>query len=162
MRQGHRSSGRSAPNLFLLGAGFLAFVGLACASLPPVRAIRAARYYAAGTRALDRGANREAIVELELAASLMPNASEIHNHLGLAYWADERSAEAARELERAVELDCDNQAARVNLVRLRAEMQGDSRADRIEVDPSSMPGLPKARDADEDSMVAERSDLHGG
>ena len=92
---------------------------LACSSLPPVRAIRAARYYAAGTRALERGDDVVAIEELERAAVLMPDASEIHNHLGLAYWSDGREIEAERELERALELDCDNEAARSNLARLR-------------------------------------------
>lgn len=92
---------------------------LACSSFPPVRAIRAARYYAAGTRALERGDDAVAIAELERAVALMPNASEIHNHLGLAYWSDGRERAAERELSRALELDCDNGAARANLARLR-------------------------------------------
>lgn len=105
---------------------------LACSSLPPVRAIRAARYYAAGTRALERGDDAVAIEELEQAAALMPDASEIHNHLGLAYWSDGRELEAERELERALELDCDNEAARSNLARLRSvrEAGGASEAQR--------------------------------
>jgi len=94
-------------------------VSLSCASFQPVRAIRAARYYAAGTRALEQGDDAVAIEELERAAVLMPDASEIHNHLGLAYWSDGREIEAERELERALELDCDNAAARANLARLR-------------------------------------------
>lgn len=97
-----------------------AILASGCASLPPVRAIRAARHYAAGTRALDRGDAVGAIAELERAVVLMPNASEIHNHLGLAYWSGARSADALRELERAVELDCDNDEARVNLALFRA------------------------------------------
>jgi Flp pilus assembly protein TadD len=48
----------------------------------------------------------------------MPTASEIQNHLGLAYWSDGREAAALRALERAVELDCDNEAARANLASL--------------------------------------------
>lgn len=91
-----------------------------CATSPPVRAIRAARYYAAGTEALERGEPRKAIEELERAARLMPEASEIQNHLGLAYWADARPEDALRALSRAVELDCDNEAARINLERLQA------------------------------------------
>lgn len=102
-----------------LAVSLVTTASLACSSLPPVRAIRAARYYAAGTRALERGDDAVAIEELERAAVLMPDASEIHNHLGLAYWSDGREIEAERELERALELDCDNDAARSNLVRLR-------------------------------------------
>lgn len=103
----------------------LAVVGMltipACGSSAPFRSIRAARYYAHGSRALDRGDSVEAIAALERAASLMPSASEVRNHLGLAYWSGGRSDDALRELERAVELDCDNEAARANLQRLRAE-----------------------------------------
>jgi len=100
--------------------------GLACSSFPPVQAIRAARYYAAGTRALDRGEAGIAIVELERAVALRPDASEIHNHLGLAYWSDGREGVAEREFERAVELDCDNEAARVNLALLRSGQRSSS------------------------------------
>ena len=99
---------------------------IGCASRPPVRAIRAARHYSAGTRALDRGDAVGAIAELERAVVLMPDASEIHNHLGLAYWSDARNAEALRELERAVELDCDNDEARVNLALFRATREARS------------------------------------
>lgn len=101
----------------------IALAALACAGSPPVRALRAARYYAAGTRALDRGDTREAIGALEQAARFVPDASEIQNHLGLAYWSDGRSDEALRALERAVELDCGNEAARANLARLRTERE---------------------------------------
>lgn len=101
----------------------IALVGLACTGSPPVRALRAARYYAAGTRALDRGDVRGAIEALEQAARFVPDASEIQNHLGLAYWSGGRSDDALRALERAVELDCGNEAARANLARLRAGME---------------------------------------
>ncbi len=102
---------------------FAAISGLACSSLPPVRAIRAARYYAAGSQALDRGDAAVAIAELERAAALMPNASEIQNHLGLAYWSDGREDAARQALGRALELDCDNAAARTNLARLQREQE---------------------------------------
>lgn len=107
--------------------------GLACSSLPPVQAIRAARYYAAGTDALDRGDPAIAIEQLERAAVLRPDASEIHNHLGLAYWADGRERVAEREFERALELDCDNDAARVNLARLRVVRDGSGEQEMLEV-----------------------------
>lgn len=141
----------------VVGAGLLALALFACAASPPVRAVRAARYYAAGTRALDRGETRDAIEALELAAGLMPNASEIHNHLGLAYWSAGRSEEALRALERAVELDCENEAARVNFARLRAErgagMGAANREAGIDGDERSARPL---RDAVEGSTV------HGG
>lgn len=102
-----------------IAGALVAGTGVACSSLPPVQSIRAARHYAAGTRALDRGDAAVAIAELERAAALRPAASEIRNHLGLAYWSGGREGAALRELERAVELDCDNEAARVNLARLQ-------------------------------------------
>ena len=104
----------------------LAIFASGCSSLPPVRAIRAARHYAAGTKALDRGDAASAIAELERAVVLMPEASEIHNHLGLAYWSDARNDDALRELERAVALDCDNDEARVNLALFRAAREARS------------------------------------
>ncbi len=92
-----------------------AFVGLlaGCASL------EGARLYARGTDALERGEVAAAIAHLEHAAALVPEASEVHNHLGLAYERAGRGADARREFERAVALDCDNEAARQNLVALR-------------------------------------------
>lgn len=111
--------GRAITSLWVACAAIS--VTTACQSFPPVRAIRAARYYAQGTRALDRGEASEAIRSLERAADLMPTASEIRNHLGLAYWSDDRRRDALRELEQAVRLDCDNEEARANLARLRAE-----------------------------------------
>jgi len=107
-----------AGGALLAGLGVLASSG--CASWPPVRSLRAARGYAEGTRALERGETRVAIAELERAAQLMPNASEIQNHLGLAYWSDARETDAERAFLRAVALDCANDAARGNLARLRA------------------------------------------
>ena len=71
--------------------------------------------YSSGTEALDRGDNARAIADLERAAELVPHASEIQNHLGLAYAADGRHSEALLAFRRAVALDCGNQAARRNL-----------------------------------------------
>jgi Flp pilus assembly protein TadD len=86
----------------------------ACASL------EAGRLYRSGSEALDRGDSARAIVDLERAAALAPEASEVQNHLGIAYEEDGRPEDALRAYERAVELDCDNQAARRNLESLRA------------------------------------------
>lgn len=84
----------------------------------PIRAIRGARHYAAGTEALTRSDGVQAIAELERAADLVPHASEIQNHLGLAYWSDGRAQAAQVAFERAIELDCDNLVAQANLQRL--------------------------------------------
>lgn len=124
----------------------LALSTIACSTSSPVRSIRAARYYASGTRALEHGDAQIAIADLERAVALMPDASEIHNHLGLAYWSDEREEAAVREFERAVELDCDNEAARANLERSRAERETDA----------------GARMGSRDPGVSERSDSNGG
>ena len=84
--------------------------GLAgCASL------EAARLYHRGTAALDAGAPERAVADLERAASLAPQASEVQNHLGLAYAAAGRPGDAERAFRRSLELDCDNAAARENL-----------------------------------------------
>jgi Flp pilus assembly protein TadD len=88
--------------LCLLGPG-------ACASL------EGARLYASGTRALDRGEPARAVADLERAAELTPRASEIQNHLGLAYAAAGRDGEALQAFRRAVAIDCDNAAAQANL-----------------------------------------------
>jgi lipoprotein NlpI len=52
---------------------------------------------------------------LERAAVLAPERSEVFNHLGLAYAAAGRPADALSAFERAVALDCDNRAAAANL-----------------------------------------------
>jgi cytochrome c-type biogenesis protein CcmH/NrfG len=74
-----------------------------------------ARFYHSGTRALDRGESARAIADLERSAELVPEASEVQNHLGLAYAAKGRDDAALRAFQRAVDLDCDNHAAAENL-----------------------------------------------
>jgi len=96
----------------LLGALALAAAG--CGTL------RGARLYREGTAALDRGDAPAAVATLERAAGLVPRASEVQNHLGLAYRAAGRPDAARRAFERALSLDCDNDAARRNLRGLRA------------------------------------------
>ena len=73
------------------------------------------RHFQAGNDALDRGDVAAAVAELERAAALAPERSEIFNHLGLAYAAAGRRADALFAFERAVALDCDNRAAVSNL-----------------------------------------------
>lgn len=87
----------------------VALSGSACATY------RGARLYESGTRALDRGDAAAAVADLERAAQLVPDASEIQNHLGLAYAAAGRSDDALLAFRRAVALDCDNGAAQQNL-----------------------------------------------
>lgn len=84
---------------------------LGCASY------RGARLYQQGSAALERGEVDRAVVDLERAATLVPHASEIQNHLGLAYYAAGRDDDALRAFRRAVELDCDNEQAAHNLAR---------------------------------------------
>jgi Flp pilus assembly protein TadD len=103
--------------IMLLGILVLASVATGCES-SAMRAFRGARHYAAGTEALTRSDPVLAISELEEAASLVPHASEIQNHLGLAYWADGRPQQARSAFETAVKLDCENIAAQTNLERL--------------------------------------------
>jgi Flp pilus assembly protein TadD len=79
---------------------------------------RGARLYQSGTAALDRGQIEVALAELSQAVRLVPQASEIHNHLGIAQLEAGRIELARESFERAVELDCDNQAASENLERL--------------------------------------------
>jgi tetratricopeptide (TPR) repeat protein len=93
---------------------------LACESMP-MRALRGARHYTDGSEALERGDTKRAIVELERAAELVPQASEIQNHLGLAYWAADQPERARFAFGRALELDCDNTAASRNLAELDAQ-----------------------------------------
>ena len=81
---------------------------------------RGARLYQSGTAALERGEIEVALVELSQAARLVPDASEVHNHLGIAQLEAGRIELARKSFERAVELDCDNQAASGNLERVQA------------------------------------------
>jgi len=97
-----------------------ALVCLGCASY------RGARLYQEGTAALDRGEIERAVSDLERAAALAPQASEVQNHLGLAYAAAGRDADALDAFRSAVALDCDNAAAARNLhraERARAALQ---------------------------------------
>jgi Flp pilus assembly protein TadD len=97
----------------LVAAALAVFFATGCS------AIRGAHLYRDGTRALDRGDAEAAVTALERAAREVPLASEVHNHLGIAYLASGRTEDALRAFERAVALDCDNEAARANLRRLR-------------------------------------------
>lgn len=115
----------------MIVAGALVFgVALTACESTPMRAIRGARHYATGTRALERSDGTAAIAELERAAGLVPHASEIQNHLGLAYWSDDRAGEAQVAFQKAIELDCDNDVARANLARLIRSDEGENGVDK--------------------------------
>lgn len=95
--------------------GLLLLCGVLSLGLPGCSSYQAARLYQSGTLALDRGDSARAIEELERAAALMPEASEVQNHLGLAYAAAGRNADALKAFQRAVDTDCGNLAAVENL-----------------------------------------------
>ena len=82
------------------------------------------RHFRTGTDELDRGDAASAVAELERAAVLVPERSEVFNHLGLAYAAAGRKTDALVAFERAVALDCDNHAAAANLRAAQAAAAG--------------------------------------
>ncbi len=93
----------------LLACAAFLLLSSACASY------RGARLYQSGSRALDRGEVVNAIADLERASRLVPYASEIQNHLGIAYTEAGRHGAAIAAYRRAVDLDCENEAAQHNL-----------------------------------------------
>jgi Flp pilus assembly protein TadD len=100
-------------------ASLLAFAaGAGCA------AFQGARLYHSGTHALESGDTQAAIADLEGAAERVPNASEVHTRLGVAYAAAGRRGDAIREFQSAVALDCANDVAAGNLARALAEQEG--------------------------------------
>jgi len=112
-----------------LALSCLITLGLGCAT------VEGGRLYVSGTEALDQGDTRRAIADLERAAEFVPEVSEVQNHLGLAYAAEGREAEAERAFERAVALDCSNDAAKQNLRAAR----GVTRTERASLPPSAPP-----------------------
>jgi len=104
-----------APILGLLAGGVLLAAGAGCSAL------EGARLYHSGTRALERGDPERAVADLEGAAERVPNESEVHNRLGVAYAATGRRDDAIREFRSAVALDCANDVAAHNLARALAE-----------------------------------------
>jgi Flp pilus assembly protein TadD len=95
-------------------------VGSGLLGLPACATWEGARLYQSGSQALDRGDPARAIRDLERAAALVPHASEVQNHLGLAYLSAGRPGDARAAFERALLLDCENGAARTNLSALEA------------------------------------------
>ena len=102
-----------AAPLLVLGALLASFLA-GCATF------EGARLYERGTRALDRGDVAAAIADLEHAAALVPQSSEVQNHLGLAHEAAGQDEAALEAFQRAVALDCANEAAQQNLAAAEA------------------------------------------
>jgi Flp pilus assembly protein TadD len=113
-------------------AGVAVATLLALVVTPGCATWHGARLYQSGTRALEQGDVDRALDDLSRAARLVPQASEIQNHLGLAWLRAGDEAEALRTFERAVELDCDNRAAGDNLARLEARLQRREREAALE------------------------------
>jgi len=90
------------------------------AALGGCASLQAERLYQSGTQALDRHDPQRAVADLERAAALAPEVSVIQNHLGLAYQDAGRPDDALHAFERAVALDCGNDAAVANLRAMRA------------------------------------------
>ena len=85
--------------------------------------VRAAHLYREGTAALNAGKPVVAISQLTRAGALAPEASEIQNHLGLAFATTGQHEKALSAFQRAVDLDCSNSAAVQNLVAARASVE---------------------------------------
>ena len=94
---------------------------LCAAALGACAGVEAVRLERSGTAALDRGDAVRAVGDLERAAEIAPAVSGIQNNLGIAYERAGRRADAERAYERAVALDCGNEAAHANLEALRGE-----------------------------------------
>ena len=111
---------RSVARGLLAGGSLALLLSSGCAEAPR-RAWEGARLYSAGTRSLEAGDAATAVDELSRAADLVPQASEIQNHLAMAYWTLGQLDEAEAAFDEALVLDCENEAARSNRDRLLAE-----------------------------------------
>jgi tetratricopeptide (TPR) repeat protein len=140
-----------------LGLVFLLVLAFPACQSAPALAFKGARHYAAGNEALERGDGELAISELQRAAELVPHGSEIQNHLGLAYLSVGQTGRAGEAFEAALALDCENEAARLNLAGL-----GNAKA--LESIPGeSEPTIQRARDRlASEQEEADGSESHGG
>ena len=120
MKAIHGQRGIVTRAIFVGVLGVSLLFGSGCAE-GPRRALEGARLYSAGTRSLEAGDAAMAVVELSRAADLVPHASEIQNHLGMAHWTLGELDDAESAFDQALVLDCENEAARLNRERLIAE-----------------------------------------
>jgi len=104
--------------------GLLALCAALALAASGCSSYQGARLYQSGTQALDHGDSARAVAELERAAELVPEASEVQNHLGLAYTATGRDGDALKAFQRAVDIDCGNLAAVENLAAARGRQSG--------------------------------------
>jgi Flp pilus assembly protein TadD len=115
--------GRTRPTGLLVLASIIALlVASGCSTW------RGARLYHSGTQALEQGDVPRALSDLEQAAALVPDASEVHNNLGLAHLSAGQEGRALLSFERATALDCDNASASENLHDLQARLQREDRS----------------------------------
>ena len=119
---------------------FRALVLLTIAMSFGCTAWRGAALYQNGTSALDDGDVARALLDLGRAAELMPDASEIRNHLGLALLAAGRDEDARRSFEHAVALDCTNHAASDNLARIEALLGREAALEAVSASAVAAPG----------------------
>jgi len=133
-----------APRLLL--AALLALPAFGCVSVSGLR------HFQEGTAALDQGDVTRAVLELEAAATLLPEVSEVHNHLGLAYAAGGDLPLARGSFQRAVDLDCDNGPAQSNLALADAVVSG-------EMPPEALLGPGRPSVAAEPTSTASPSGL---
>ena len=82
---------------------------------------KAADLYQSGSQSLEDNDPGRAVSDLERAALLKPDSSQIQNHLGIAYERSGQKSLALDAFTRAVELDCENSAAKQNLKKLQRE-----------------------------------------
>ena len=101
---------------------------------------RGARLYQRGTQALEQGDSDRALALLAEAARLVPEASEVRNHLGLAQVAVGRDDLALESFELATRLDCNNRAARDNLARLEGRLLREAAIAAVSDRRGSTPG----------------------
>ena len=99
------------------GTGLIAGIVL-IAALVGCASYRGSKLYVEGTEALFDGQVKLAVERLEAAAQLVPQSSEIQNHLGIAYLVAGRPVDARQALQEAHRLDCRNPAAIQNLQQL--------------------------------------------
>jgi Tfp pilus assembly protein PilF len=91
---------------------------LSLSGLAGCGAFEGPRLHVQGTEALERGEYSEARDALSRAAVLVEHpsqASQVQNHLGLAYLGEGDKALAEQSFRRAIDLDCRNEAAQHNL-----------------------------------------------
>jgi tetratricopeptide (TPR) repeat protein len=118
--------GRTPPTRLLVLASIISLlVASGCSTW------RGARLYHSGTQALEEGDVPRALSDLEQAAALVPDASEVHNNLGLAQLSAGQEDRALLSFERATAIDCDNASASENLRNLQARLQREDRSAAI-------------------------------